>query len=163
FRAPSTGELYYPFSGNPALEPETSNGYEAGAEWTILPGAVSLVAEASWFRNDIKNLIVYDGQTGTNQNVGRARTEGVETVLRTGVGAAWFARASYTYLEATDLDANAPLVRRPKHRASATIGRTYGPEAGGARGASWSVTGMYVGSRDDRDFLNFAKPVVDPS
>jgi vitamin B12 transporter len=154
FRAPTTGELYYPFSGNPGLQPEKSVGYEGGAEWTIMP---ALVVEATYFRNDIRNLIVYDGQTGMNQNVGRVRTEGVETVLRTAPGADWFARASYTYLEATDLDADQPLVRRPRDRFSATVGRTY------ARGASWDVTGIFVGRRADRDFLDFSKPVESPS
>lgn len=154
FRAPTTGELYYPFSGNPALKPEKSTGYEAGAEGTILPG---LVVEATWFRNDITNLIFYDGQTGKNQNVGRAKTEGVETVLRTALGASWFARASYTYLKATDLDLDQPLIRRPTHRASATLGRTY------ERGASWDITGIFVGRRADRDFLDFSRPVESPS
>jgi vitamin B12 transporter len=154
FRAPTTGELYYPFSGNPDLQPEKSNGYEGGAEWTIFP---ALVAEATYFRNDIRNLIVYDGQTGMNQSVGRARTEGLETVLRTTLRAAWFARASYTYLKATDLDANQPLVRRPAHRASVTVGRTY------ERGASWDITGIFVGRRADRDFLDFSKAVESPS
>ena len=32
FRAPSTGELFYPFSGNAELSPERSVSYEAGAE-----------------------------------------------------------------------------------------------------------------------------------
>ena len=154
FRAPTTGELYYPFSGNPDLQPEKSLGYEAGAEWTIAP---ALVFEATYFRNDIRNLILYDGQTGTNQNVGRVRTEGVETALRTALGADWFARATYTYLKATDLDSNQPLVRRPTHRASVTLGQSY------ARRASWDVTGLFVGRRADRDFLDFSKAVESPS
>ena len=154
FRAPTTGELYYPFSGNPELLPEKSIAYEGGAEWTIFP---ALVAEASYFRNDIRDLIIYDGQTQTNQNIGRARTEGVEAVLRTAAFSGWFARASYTYLVATDLDSDQPLVRRPKHRASATVGRTY------SGGASWNVTGLFVGRRADRDFQDFSRPVEDPS
>ncbi|MEE8138181.1 MAG: TonB-dependent receptor, partial [Thermoanaerobaculia bacterium] len=35
FRAPSIGELFFPFSGNPDLEPETSESFELGVEQTL--------------------------------------------------------------------------------------------------------------------------------
>ncbi len=154
FRAPSLGELYYPYSGNPDLQPERSTSWELGAEQTLAPG---VVAEVTAFWNDIRDLIQYDAQTFTNQNVGHARTRGVETAVRTAVGERAFLRASYTYLDAEDLDAREPLLRRPRHRASLTAGSGFGA------GGSWSVTGIFVGARPDRDAADFTTPVENPS
>jgi len=155
FRAPSTGELYYPYSGNPALRPEKSNGYEVGVEKTLAKG---VVLEVSGFWNDIRDLIDYDATaTFMNQNIGSARTRGVEVALRTPVGARSIVRASYTYLDAKDLDASEFLVRRPRHRASATYATTF------VSGGAFSLTGMWVGARPDRDAADFTKLVEDAS
>jgi vitamin B12 transporter len=154
FRAPSLGELYYPYSGNPDLQPERSTGWEVGAEWTILEG---VVGEATGFWNDIRDLIQYDAQTFTNQNIGRARTRGVEVAVRTAVGERAFLRASYTYLDAKDVDADAPLIRRPRDRASLTAGSGFG------KGGSFSVTAIFVGARTDRDAADFTTVVESPS
>jgi vitamin B12 transporter len=154
FRAPSLGELYYPYSGNPDLKPERSTGWELGLEQTISPG---VVAEATAFWNDIRDLIQYDAQAFTNENVGRARTRGVEVAVRTAVGGRAFLRASYTYLDARDLDAGEPLIRRPRHRASLTAGSGFGS------GGSWSVTGLFVGARPDGDAADFTKIIENPS
>ncbi|HMA28805.1 MAG TPA: TonB-dependent receptor [Thermoanaerobaculia bacterium] len=154
FRAPSTGELYYPFSGNPSLRPEKSNGYELGLEKTLAGG---VVAEVTGFWNDLKDLIDFDPATFTDQNVGRARTRGIEVVLRAPVGARSFVRASYMYLDAKDLDTGAFLLRRPRHRASATWGTTF------VSGGSVSLTATWVGARPDRDAADFTMLVEDPS
>jgi vitamin B12 transporter len=154
FRAPSTGELYYPFSGNPSLRPEKSNGYEVGLERVLAKG---LVAEASVFWNDLRDLIDFDAVTLTNRNVGRARTRGIELALRTPVGGRSYARVSYTYLDAKDLDTDTALLRRPRHRASATFGTTF------VSGGAVSLTASWVGSRSDRDAADFTRLVEDPS
>jgi vitamin B12 transporter len=154
FRAPSTGELYYPYSGNPSLRPEKSIGYEVGFEKSLAGG---IVAEVSGFWNDLRDLIDYDAVTFTNQNIGSARTRGVEVALRTPVGAHSLLRASYTYLDAKDLDAGTFLIRRPRHRASATYATTF------VSGGSVSLTGMWVGARPDRDVADFTRVVEDPS
>jgi vitamin B12 transporter len=154
FRAPSTGELYYPFSGNPSLRPEKSNGYELGLEKTLTGG---VVAEISGFWNDLRDLIDYDAATFTNQNIGSARTRGVEVALRTPVGARSFVRASYTYLDAKDLDTDTFLLRRPRYRASATYATTF------VSGGSVSLTAMWVGRRPDRDATDFTVLVENPS
>lgn len=154
FRAPSLGELYYPYSGNPNLQPERSTGWEVGGELTVAPG---VVAEATGFWNDIRDLIQYDAQTFANENIGHARTRGVEVAVRTAVGGRAFLRASYTYLDAQDLDAGAPLIRRPRNRASLTAGSGFG------KGGSWSVTGIFVGARADRDAADFTTVVESPS
>jgi len=154
FRAPTTGDLYYPFYGNPNLKPETAWAYEAGAEVAVTPG---LVAEATLFRNEIEDLIDSDPATFRAANIHSARTQGVETVLRTASERGLFARASYTYLEAVDRDSGAALLRRPRHRASATVG------AGSPLAGSFSVTALFVGPRPDRDAVNFSNVVESPS
>ena len=154
FRSPTTGELYYPFSGNPDLKPERSTSVETGVEVAIVRG---LWFETTLFRNDIRDLIQYDPQSFTNENVGRARTQGVETVLRGDLGRGFIARASYTFLDATDLETGLPLLRRPKNTVAATVGRSF------ASGASAELTGTWVGSRLDGDATDFTKIVEMPA
>ena len=110
------------------------------------------------FWNDIRDLIHYDAQTFTNENIGHARTRGVEVAVRTAVGERAFLRASYTYLDAKDLDADEPLIRRPRHRASADRRAPASERAG-----PWSVTGIFVGARPDRDAADFTTVVESPS
>jgi len=153
FRSPTTGELYYPYSGNPDLSPERSVSFEAGAEWDA---GRAVTFEASLFQNDIRDLIQYDFATSSNVNVGRARTRGVELVARGAVTDRIFARASYTYLDAVDRETGGPLLRRPKHRASATVGMSF------EKGASAQLTALFVGARADVDAATFAR-VEDPS
>lgn len=150
FKAPSLDQLYhdYPaffFFGNPNLSPETSTGYDVGLE-----GAVwDVTAGATWFHNDIKNLIATDPVTfSTVINIGQARTQGVE------VFAAWrpleevSLRADYTFTEAVDEATDLQLVRRPTHKASLTGGWQFRPDA------DVSATLLYVGPWFDgsRDF-----------
>ncbi|HSB35908.1 MAG TPA: TonB-dependent receptor [Thermoanaerobaculia bacterium] len=154
FRSPTTGELYYPFSGNPDLKPERSRAWEAGVEVAL---SARLTWEASVFRNDIRDLIQYVPQTLTNENVGRARTQGVETALRGDLGSGLYTRVSYGYLDARDLTTGLALLRRPYHRASATVGRSF------AKGGSFEATARFVGSRPDLDAGDFVTRVTMPS
>src|SRR5262249_33909458 len=139
FRAPTVGELFYPFGGNPNLLPEKSVSAEVGAERYLGTGR----AEVSLFWNDLKDLIVYDFTTQTNQNVGRARTRGVEVGWRQPVTASVFVDANYTYLDAEDRTTGEPLLRRPRHRAS--LGVDWRP----IPGVDVYPRIMYVGSRAD--------------
>jgi outer membrane cobalamin receptor len=154
FRSPTTGELYYPFSGNPNLRPEESRALEAGVDVSLTP---SLTWETTAFRNDVNELIQYDPQTFTNENVGKARLQGVETGIRGDLGRGFYARVAYTYLDATDEDTGLPLLRRPKNRASATVGKSF------AEGVSFQATALWVGSRLDRDAVDFTRVVTMPS
>jgi vitamin B12 transporter len=151
FKAPSLDQLYhsYPtffFFANPNLRPETSTGYDVGAEWS--PGS-SFSAGATWFRNDIRNLIATDPVTfSTNVNIGKARTQGVELF------AAWQAleelslRGDYTYTDAIDATTGLELARRPRLKASLSAAWAFLPQAG------LSATLLMVGPWIDasRDF-----------
>jgi len=120
FRAPTVGELFYPFFGNPRLEPERSTSWEIGAERYL--GRVGRL-EVSLFWNDLTNLIVIDFARSRNENVGKARTRGFEVAWRQQLSDRVDVDAGYTYLEARDRVADTDLLRRPHHRAylSATV------------------------------------------
>jgi outer membrane cobalamin receptor len=152
FRAPTVGELYYPFSGNPDLKPERSTAWEIGAERYLGSGRL----EASLFWNDYRDLIVYDFSRLANFNVGRARTRGVEVAWREEVSRSVAVDAGYTYLDAKDLAVGEALIRRPRHRAflSADL-RPFD-------GLSFSPRAVFVGRRADRDALD-GTAVEDPS
>ncbi len=152
FRAPSVGELSYPFSGNPNLEPERSVSYEIGAERYVGSGRL----EASLFSNELRDLIVFDFATLKNQNIGRARTRGAELVWRQTLSPGLDLDLGYTYLDTLDRETGQTLLRRPRHRAY--LSAAWRPLA--ALTVSPRVT--FVGSRADVDPISFAR-VEDPS
>ncbi len=139
FRAPSVGELYYPFFGNAALEPERSRSAEVGFDRFI---GANGVFSATLFHNDFDNLIVYDNLTNVFQNIGAAVTQGVELsgsgVLRNG----WSAAASYTWLDTEQQDTGEALLRRPEHSGSLSIGYAY-------RAWRTTVVAVHNGTRAD--------------
>ncbi len=143
FRAPSVGELYYPFSGNPNLQPERSVSYDVGVERQL--GKVH--AEVSLFWNDYRDLIVYDFALSENFNVGRARSRGIEVGGRGDIGAGVALDAGFTYLQATDLGTGLALIRRP--RDSAFVGLVLHPLAA----LEIAPRAVFVGRRPDNDAL----------
>lgn len=152
FRAPTVGELYYPFFGNPDLKPERSSSYEVGVERYFAGGR----AEISLFWNDLTNLIAPDFLTSQNVNLGRARTRGVEADWQVRLDSRLDADVSYTYLDAQDLVKDAPLTRRPKHRGSVSL--AWHPVAP----LTVSPRATFVGRRADIDGVTFG-PTEDPS
>lgn len=152
FRAPTVGELYFPFSGNPNLKPERSTSYEVGAERYLPGGRI----EASLFWNDFRDLIVYDFQSSLNLNVGRARTRGIEIAVRQDLRRALSVDAGYTYLDAVDRGTGLALIRRPRHRAF--LGASWQP----VDGLSLAPRATFVGNRPDSDALT-GKRVESPS
>ena len=113
FKAPALQQLYGAFGGNPALKPETSTGYDMGFEQALFGGAVT--GGATWFHNDIRNLInnVFSAGTFSNLNIGKARTQGVESFAAWKVTDTLSLRADYTYTDAINATAHTALTRRP--------------------------------------------------
>ena len=147
FRAPTVGELYYPFFGNPDLAPERSTSWEAGLE-RYFPGGR---AEVSLFWNDLTNLIAPDFTTSRNANIGRARTRGVEAAGTLRLTGSLDGEASYTYLDAEDRTTGLALLRRPRHRASLAL--SWRP----VHVLTISPRAIFVGRRPDVDGLTFAR------
>jgi vitamin B12 transporter len=120
FRAPSLGELYYPFFGNPKLSAESNRSYEIGYDAAIgRDGLFSL----TYFNTRYRNLITFDPVTFISQNIGRVRSDGIEAGATQHVSANVYAAFSYTYLHRNDDEATGlRLVRRPKHSGSLSAG-----------------------------------------
>ena len=152
FRAPSIGELYYPFSGNPDLKPERSVSAEVGAERYFGAGR----AEVSVFWNDLKDLIVYDFAAFRNYNIGHAHTYGVELGWQQTILPELAVNVTYMYLKTEDVETGDPLLRRPEN--GATIGLSWMP----IPTVNVSPRLLYVGPRADADPLT-GDPVEDPS
>jgi len=150
FKAPTLGELYqnFPpfFFANPDLKPETSTGYDLGVEQGLFDKAVQV--GATWFRNDIRNLITTDVTGTTYANVGRAITEGVESFIGWQPLQALRLRADYTFTQADDDVLHEQLLRRPKHKATLNAAWQL------SDAVSMDTTVLYVGSFIDgnRDF-----------
>ncbi|HXI13089.1 MAG TPA: TonB-dependent receptor [Thermoanaerobaculia bacterium] len=125
FRAPSIGELFFPFSGNSALDAERSRSSEAG--YVFNPGPETSIS-ATLFRNDFRNLIVFDNPTFLFQNIGRARSRGIEIGAETALNEQLRAGATYMYLSTRQDETGDPLLRRARHSgsvfASWHLGRT---------------------------------------
>ncbi len=119
FKAPTLNQLFqsfpaFDFLANPDLKPESSLGWDLGFEQAALGD--SLRFGATYFHNNIKNLIAENAQFTMNINVGRAVTEGVESFLSYQAAPTLSFRLDYTYTQATDEIANDELLRRPKHK-----------------------------------------------
>lgn len=118
FRAPSIGELYFPFFGNEGLDPERSTSWEVGWDVAVGNGAATL----TWFDSDFDNLIVFDNATSRFGNTGAATTSGIEAGLRAPLGRGFTGSVSYTWLDTEQASTGEALLRRPKHSGSASLG-----------------------------------------
>jgi vitamin B12 transporter len=122
FRAPSLNELYYPFYGNPGLQPEKSTGYDIGLEKDLFDK--KLVLGATWFWQRYHNLIQTNFYTYMADNIGNALTEGVELKATAQVLDNLKLNAAYTWLEAVNKDTGAFLTLRPRHKFTSTVDYT---------------------------------------
>jgi vitamin B12 transporter len=129
FRAPTFNELFFPAFppcgpfGNPNLKPEESDGWDAGVEQHLWDRRVRLAA--TYFRTDYENLIQSTLTDPVNfcfqaQNVGKARSEGVE--LEAGVMPidGLVLAVAYTYTDSEDRTTGNPLPRVAPNALSVT-------------------------------------------
>jgi vitamin B12 transporter len=150
FRAPDATDRFG-FGGNPDLDPETSRNYELGVQ--------QLVGEhhrlrLSAFRNDIDDLIVFvvtDPITfeGLNQNVERARIEGVELAYEY-ANASWRLRAEAIAQNPRNLTTDSQLLRRAKESLTVSLAKAFGAHEIG-------IDALVTGERED---FGFPDPVV---
>ncbi|MDP1648955.1 MAG: TonB-dependent receptor [Rubrivivax sp.] len=133
------------FLGNPALQPEHSDGVELGAAFA----AGSTQAQLMLFDQRIEDLIevrlvaagaVPGVGTYTYENLAQARLRGVEASLAQALDAGFTARLSYTYLDARS-GGGQRLDKRPRH--SATMHLDW-------QGGRWRAGGHVEYSADQR-------------
>ncbi len=149
FKAPSLSQLYDPSAGNPALKPERSRGWDAGFEQSLWGDKATF--GTTLFRNDITGLIGFGpAPLYATLNVGKARTQGVESSIFLRPAVDWTVNANYTYSIADNRIADTSLLRRPKNMANAAAAYRYG------EGNDVGLNVRYVGpSRDSY----YASPV----
>jgi vitamin B12 transporter len=124
FKAPSLSDLFQSFPdffffANPNLKPETDLGWDAGFEQALFDD--SLRFGMTYFRINIKDLITDSADFSTLTNVGRARTDGVESFVAYRPIPALTFRLDYTYTQATDETTQQELLRRPKNKESLNV------------------------------------------
>jgi vitamin B12 transporter len=141
FRQPALAENLFQF-GNPSLRPETSKGWDAGYRQALLDGTI--LVDATYFRNDFANLIVFDFNTFSLQNVGRARSSGLELSLLVFLAENLSVNTFYTFDDTLNLETGAALLRRPRDKVTVSVTQNI-PDWGG----SLILQMLYVGDRLD--------------
>ena len=160
FRAPALVKLYggwrmgpYMVHPNPDLDPETSIGYQIGAEYEF---SERLLAKAGLFRNEVEDMISYrvvrSGRPPWDmywENIDKVTTQGIEASLISQIMDNLTSKLGYTYLDTEDEKTGKELLERPKHKLDLEF--------------DWKVTkfgltlnlaGQYIGKRyyeDDDD------------
>ncbi len=162
FKAPSLYQLFvnFPpfFFGNPGLKPEESTGWDAGFEQPIANGSFRF--GSTYFRNDIRNLIVDNADFTSLINIGNTSAFGTENFAAWQVNKYISLRADYTYTvaKADSQPISCPpcagqqLLRRPKNKASLTADWQVSDRL------SFSGTLLYVGSWWDVTRQGFITP-----
>jgi vitamin B12 transporter len=131
FKAPTFNDLYFPFFGNPNLQPETSWSFEVGVTGTY----TSWRWQANAFETGINNLIAFDAATFLPQNVDKAKIRGLELVASADL-MGWQATTNLTFLDPKN-DSNGPnngniLPRRAEQAFRVDIDRAFGQFSVGA-------------------------------
>ena len=140
FRAPSLGELFYPFFGNPDLKAEHNRSFEVGYDAAL--GRSDLLS-LTYFNSRARNLITFDPITFISENLGRVRSDGIEFGLQHSLAAGSYTAISYTYLHRNEDEATGQrLLRRPRHGGSISTGYRSGA-------FDTSITLRRSGTRDD--------------
>lgn len=144
-RAPTFNDLYYPYSGNPALQPESALNNEMGLTWKVQQHQVKWVR----FDNKVSNLIAWAPVDPSNpggfwlpSNINSARLKGWSLSYQ-GQWKQWSAAASYQRLDAHDGQTGVRMTdRMAKHQITLSLDRQVGAW-------KWGGSAVHVGSRTD--------------
>jgi vitamin B12 transporter len=119
FKAPTLNDLFFPFFSNPALRPETSQGFDLGFEQSWFDERLRI--DVTWFDMEFEDLIVFDFATFLPQNLAEATSTGVEFTVDYKVGPKFQIAASHTYNDTEDLASGQQLARRPRERSTLNL------------------------------------------
>jgi vitamin B12 transporter len=131
------------FTPNPNLKSEKSYGWDVGVEQEVMDGTVTFAA--TYFENNIKDLIQGAGATAVNLN-GKNKIDGAEFEVSIRPTKDLSFSGQYTYTRTEDAN-GIKLIRRPKHVASlrSTIVALNGD-------LEVNLGGAYHGKQDDTAF-----------
>ena len=144
------------FGNNLNLDPERDFGYDFGFEQGAFKDRLRF--GSNYFHNNLTNTIGYTSDFLKLENLGSARTLGVEAFARWEPVSWLFLHASYTWLDAVstsnanvDLPEGSRLLRQPRNEFFASLGvRPY-------KGLSLSMEVKEVNAREDIDPRTFAR------
>lgn len=142
FKAPSLYQLFGDY-GNGLLQPESSEGWDAGITQYLVDDRIEL--SATYFHRDTDNLITFIScpplgtgicagrPFGTYDNVAKSRAKGIETSLAFRPTDALTVEGTYSWIDADDRLTDRTLARRPSQTASASVDwrLPFGLELGG--------------------------------
>ncbi len=118
YKAPSLFQLYSSY-GSPDLNAEKSLGVDAGFEQKLFKDKAQF--RMAYFHQDFDNLIDFDPATFIYSNINSATTQGLENELQLIVSESLKIGLGYTYLDATNEDSGAALLRKARHKFAADI------------------------------------------
>lgn len=135
WQPPSLYERFDPCYGRADLRPESSRGWDAGVEQSLL--GERLTAAATYFQTSTRDQInwLYGPATspacsgGGYVNVDRTEAEGVELELAARPTATTDLRAAYTWQTVADANTGQRLRNLPLHQGSASVGWRFLPAA----------------------------------
>lgn len=148
FRQPALAENLFAF-GNPNLRPEHSKGWDVGVRQGLYEDW--LWCDTTYYRNEFTDLIIFDFNTFSLQNVGRARASGVEMTLFCQLTDLTVANVAYTLDDTLNADTGAQLLRRPREKWTVGLTRRWFQNKGAA-----TLQFMYFSNRLDTN--NFVLP-----
>jgi hemoglobin/transferrin/lactoferrin receptor protein len=170
YRAPTMNELYLNFSnaafgyavlGNPDLKPETSNGFEIGANYQSGDLAGKLTVFTNYYKNFIQqgqetaSSPAFPGGSGTYfiyRNVPNVRISGVEAKVRKDFANGFFGTASLAYAYGVNTDTNEFIRTVAPFKSIVSFG--YAADTWGSE-----LTGIVAaGMRDDHSTSTFDAP-----
>jgi vitamin B12 transporter len=124
FRAPTFNDLFFPDFGNPNLQPERSQTWDAGFDQSLWQNRVRLKFTyfATHFSDAITCCVVLPtAPFGGPVNAGKARSKGVESSGEVDILPSLVASFAYTYTDTDNLSTGRPLARIPRNAGSAGL------------------------------------------
>jgi vitamin B12 transporter len=141
FRQPALAENLFAF-GNPNLRPERSKGWDVGIRQGLYEDW--LWCDATYYRNEFTDLIAFDFNTFSLENIGRARSNGVEMTLFAQLTDQMVANVAYTLDNTLNADTGTQLLRRPREKWTVAITRSWWEQRGAV-----TLSFMYFSNRLD--------------
>jgi len=121
FSAPSFNQLFFPFFGNPDIQPEESGSYEL----SLVGNYDAYNWRVSAYKTDVTNLIAFDINTFLAGNINEADFEGIELEISTQL-ANWDVSAGLDLLSADNAITGEQLDNRAEQTIRLHASRNFG-------------------------------------
>ena len=149
FKAPTFNELYYPFFGNPDLDPEESNSLELGFDGALPESWVDGRWGLNLYHTELDQMIAFDAFTQSANNIAQAEIQGLE-LSANAVTQDWDLGFSLTLLDPRNRSDGADdgnlLPRRPQQQGQLDLDRRF---------ARWSLGAtLFAAGRSYDDLAN---------